>query len=91
MDGLNAGASAIAVVSLAVQLIESVKYLYDFWKSIEEAPAFIRDIAKEFSVLSAVLVSVANPALLQRSHPNMQLALQLCKILGFELFRTLIS
>lgn len=89
MDGLNAGASAIAVISLAVQLVESVKHLYDFWKSIEEAPAFVRDIAKELGVLSAVLVSVANPALLQRSHPNMKLALEICKILRFELFRML--
>ena len=91
MDGLSAGASVIAVVSVALQLVESVKHLYDFWESIEEAPESVRDIAKELNVLSTILASIANPALLQRPNPDMTLVLETCMslvllyFLGFEL------
>lgn len=59
MDGLSGGASIIAVVSLAVQLAENAKKLYDFWQSVGEAPASIRTIATELKVLSTVLADIA--------------------------------
>jgi hypothetical protein len=46
MDGLSAAASAIAVVSLAVQIAESLRELCDFWDSIQEAPEDIKAILK---------------------------------------------
>jgi hypothetical protein len=55
MEGLSAAASGIAVVSLAIQLAESIKELYEFWDSVKEAPKEIEAIVKELKLLSAVL------------------------------------
>lgn len=38
MDGLSAAASGIAVVSLAIQVADSVQKLHGFLKSIRDAP-----------------------------------------------------
>jgi hypothetical protein len=42
MDGLSSGASILAVVSLAIQLADSVKKIYEFWESVQDAPEVIR-------------------------------------------------
>jgi len=55
MDGLSNAASGIAVVSIAIQLADSVKKLYDFWSSVKDAPESIRAIAKELELLSGIL------------------------------------
>lgn len=81
MDGLSAGASVIVAVSVALQLVESVKHLYDFWESIEDAPQSVRDIAKELSVLSTVLAGFTNPVLLRRPSPDVSLVLGTCMYL----------
>jgi hypothetical protein len=47
------------VVSLAIQLAENLKMLYDFWRSIKEAPESIRALANDLSLLSSVLVEIA--------------------------------
>jgi hypothetical protein len=36
MDGLSAAASGIAVVSLAIQLAESLKKLHEFFEAVHE-------------------------------------------------------
>ena len=59
MDGLSGAASGIAVVSLALQLGDSIKQLYDFWHSVKEAPDHVRTIATELSLLSSVLTEMA--------------------------------
>lgn len=51
MDGLSAGASAIAVVSIAIQLTDSIKKFADFIESIKEAP---EDVESDFSDLRNV-------------------------------------
>ena len=56
---MDATASAFAVVSLAVQLAESVKKLCDFWTSIREAPKDIREISADLRLVSNVLTQVA--------------------------------
>jgi len=82
MEGLGAAASVIAVTTLALQLVESVKHLCDFWQSISDAPGSIRDIAKEFHVLSGILASIASTALLpERQNENMKLVLETCMYL----------
>lgn len=55
MEGLSAAASGIAVVSIAVQLANSIKSLCEFWGSVQDAPDDIRAIVKELGLLSAVL------------------------------------
>ena len=72
MDGLSSAASGVAVVSVAVQMAESVKKLYDFWRSIEEAPEDVRMISMDLELLSSVLTRIANEA--QHAEPEAMLA-----------------
>lgn len=55
MDGLSAGASGFAVVSIAIQLAESIKTFSEFIGSIREAPADIESILSELQILSSTL------------------------------------
>jgi len=59
MEGLSTAASVIVVVSLTIQLAESVKKLRDFWNSIKQAPEDIRAIATDLELLSSVLAEIA--------------------------------
>lgn len=59
MDGLSGAASVIGVVSLAVQLTESAKRLYDFWQSVQGAPENIKAISHDLKLLSTVLTKIA--------------------------------
>lgn len=68
MEGLSAAASSIAVVSLAVQLADSVKKLCDFWESIKEAPSDMKEISTDLELLSGVLTDIAYEA--QHVGPN---------------------
>ena len=68
MDGLSSGGGVIAVVSLAVQLADSVKKVYEFWSSVEGAPEEIHMIAVDLNLISRVLADIALEA--QRSGPN---------------------
>ena len=54
-DVLGVVASGISVVSLAMQVVESLKKIYVFWKSIEGAPKDIGDMIEELQLLGAVL------------------------------------
>jgi hypothetical protein len=47
------------VVSLAIQLAESTKKLYDFWKSVDEAPSSIQRIVADLKLVSNVLAEIA--------------------------------
>ena len=68
MESLSAAASGIAVVSVAIQLADSVKKLHVFWCSVKEAPDDVRDIANDLVLLSAVLTQIAHEA--QHSDPD---------------------
>ncbi|KAE8446656.1 hypothetical protein EG329_011699 [Mollisiaceae sp. DMI_Dod_QoI] len=59
MDGLSGAASVIAVVSFAIQLAESTKKLYDFWKSVDDAPDSVREIVADLKLLSTTLTEIA--------------------------------
>ncbi|MCJ1235045.1 hypothetical protein MMC14_003009 [Varicellaria rhodocarpa] len=58
MEGLSTASGVIAVLSLTVQLANSVKELYEFWSSIQEAPAEVRDIVANLKLLSCVLENI---------------------------------
>ena len=58
-EGLSTAASGVAVLSLAVQLVESVKKLCDFWNSIKEAPEDIQAISTDLELLSSALKGIA--------------------------------
>jgi hypothetical protein len=58
MDGLSAAASGIAVVSLAIQLAESVKKLHDFWESVKDAPKHFCAIQTDLRLLSTILEKI---------------------------------
>ena len=76
MDG---AASAIAVVSLAIQLADSIKSLLEFWESVKEAPKEIQVITTDLKLLDSVLSSIASDA--QHAEPDEILtrALQHCQ------------
>ena len=59
MDGISTAASAIAVISLAIQLAGNVKMLYEFWHSIGEAPPLICAWATDLKLLSKALNNIA--------------------------------
>ena len=75
MDGV---ASAFAVVSLALQLADSVKKLYDFWDSVRDAPRDIQATTSDLKILQSILSSIAHDA--QHTEPDEILAnaLQSC-------------
>ena len=52
---MDAGASAIAFVSLPFQLASSLKKGYDFWKSVEEADNTITGIIQQIRSFCEVL------------------------------------
>ncbi|KAG8533003.1 uncharacterized protein KY384_001785 [Bacidia gigantensis] len=65
MEGV---ASAFAVVSLALQLAESVKKLYEFWDSVVEAPRHIQATTTDLKVLQSILCCIADDA--QHTQPD---------------------
>ena len=59
MDGLSSAASATAIVSFTIQLADSVKKLYEFWKSVKEAPEDVHAITADLKLLWGVLSEIA--------------------------------
>jgi hypothetical protein len=78
MDGLSAAASAIAVVSLGVQIAESLRELCDFWDSIQEAPEDIKAILKDLRILELVISDIRRSGDLHGVDPLSSLALESC-------------
>ncbi|OBT85963.1 hypothetical protein VE02_04793 [Pseudogymnoascus sp. 03VT05] len=58
MDGLSAAASGIAVVSLAIQLAETVKKLHDFWDSVKDPPKHFCAVQTDLQLLSTILEKI---------------------------------
>ena len=78
MDGLSAAASVMAVTSLAFQLAHSTNKLFNFWKSIQDAPEDVRKIKSDLEFLTKVLEHIAREAQQQSPDPLMESALRLC-------------
>ena len=51
MDGLSTSASVVAIIQLA----ETLKHLYDFFRFVQDAPRSIRSLVAELQVLLAIL------------------------------------
>jgi N-terminal domain on NACHT_NTPase and P-loop NTPases len=58
MDGLSAAASGIAVVSLAIQLVESVREMRRFLRSVSEAPEELKRLLDLLEQLELILEQV---------------------------------
>jgi hypothetical protein len=79
MDPLSNVASGFAVVSLAVQLAESIKSLYDFWEQIQGAPGDIRALCNDLKVLLAVINDIRQNEEILGTHETTATALEGCK------------
>jgi hypothetical protein len=58
MDGLSAAASGIAVVSLAIQLVDSVRQIQRFLRNVSEAPKELRRLINLLEQLELILESI---------------------------------
>lgn len=75
MDGLSAGASGFAVVSIAIQLIDSLKKFAEFIDSIKEAPEDVESDLSELRMLSSMLQEIR---LQQSSSSNANSTVETC-------------
>ena len=78
MEGLSAAASVIAVTSLAFQLAERTKKLFEFWDSIQSAPEEVNDIKLELESLRNVLEQIGHEAQHQPPNQSVKPTLRLC-------------
>lgn len=58
MDGISSASSVFAVVSIAIQLAESIKKLVEFGKAVQDAPASICALFHDLEVLAAVISQI---------------------------------
>jgi uncharacterized protein YoxC len=58
MDGLSAAASGIAVISLALQLVDSVRQIQRFLRKVSEAPKELRRLIELLEQLELILESI---------------------------------
>ena len=79
MDGLSGAASGMAVVSLVSQLGGSVKQLYDFWASLNEAPDHVCAITTDLRLLSSVLAEMAFEEQHVGPDPTLTTVLETCR------------
>jgi len=68
MDGLSAAASGIAVVSLAVQLVGSVREIRRFLRDVSEAPKELRRLIDLLEQLELILENIG--ALVERQQEH---------------------
>lgn len=64
MDGLSAAASGIALVSLAIQLVDSVREIRRFLRDVSEAPKELRRLTDLLEQLELILENIG--ALVER-------------------------
>lgn len=58
MEVISGVASAFAVVSLSVQLLDKIHEFCEFWGKVKDAPHFILDLVQELRLLEAVLEEI---------------------------------
>lgn len=75
MDGLSAVASGFAVVSIAIQLTDSLKKFADFIDSAKEAPEDVESDLSELRTLSSMLEEIR---LQQSSSSNANSSVKTC-------------
>lgn len=57
-EALGLAASAFSVVSLAIQLGDSLQRAWEFWDSIEDGPDDIRRLSTELRLLANILLQI---------------------------------
>lgn len=78
MDGLSVAASVITVGSIAIQLIDTINQIHNFWNSIEDAPEDCQVIIKDLELLSSILQNL-NRSPRIRTSSTVKAALDVCK------------
>jgi hypothetical protein len=58
MDGVSSASGIFAVVSIAIQLAETVKKIVEFGKAVKDAPIHIRALFSDLEVLAAVISQI---------------------------------
>ncbi|PMD36404.1 hypothetical protein L207DRAFT_587407 [Hyaloscypha variabilis F] len=58
MDGVSSASGIFAVVSIAIQLAETVKKIVEFGKAVKDAPIHIRALFSGLEVLAAVISQI---------------------------------
>lgn len=81
MDGICGASSVIAIISLAIQLGDSIKKLSDFWQSMKGAPREIKLIISDLSVLASLVDVIQHEA--ESSKPHTQCSIPVsCQYFG---------
>jgi hypothetical protein len=70
MDGLSAAASGIAVVSLTIQLVDSVRHVRHFLKRVSDAPKELRRLLDLLEQLELILENIGSLIERQNSQHN---------------------
>lgn len=78
IDVLSVAASGVGVVSLAIQLADSINKLYHFWNSVQDAPADLRAMVEELRLLSAVLNGIGSNEKRYKPDPTTTSVLESC-------------
>lgn len=68
MEALSGASSVLAVVSLAIQIADSVKKLSEFWSSIKNAPQSIQTITRDLELVSSAFEDIGTGPQNDRSH-----------------------
>jgi len=68
MDGLSTGSGVLAVISLAIELSDSIKKLCDFWQAMNGASQQASFIISDLSVLASIAESIRIEAETPRPH-----------------------
>ncbi|KZF20330.1 hypothetical protein L228DRAFT_250007 [Xylona heveae TC161] len=76
---MDAGFGAIGVVSLALQLIESIDKIQKFIKSLKKAPEHIRSISGSLEDISDVLDAIREDQLVYEGNKSIKKALLRCE------------
>jgi hypothetical protein len=88
MDGLSAAASGVAVVSLALQLVGSVRDIHRFLRQVSESPKELKRLIDLLEQLELVLQNIGMLVESQRKHngngdvdvsPSVLGAIEACK------------
>lgn len=84
MEALGSAATVFAVVSVADQIAERVKQLYEFWSAVSEAPDNIRAIAADLEPLLGVLSQIAKDGQQYGEDKSTTAILGRCRIILFH-------
>jgi hypothetical protein len=68
MEGLAGASSAIAVVTVAVQLADGIRKLLEFWESIKDAPTDIQAFSKDLKIVLEVVEDLRDQNHYPRPH-----------------------